>query len=171
MNIHLTTDRLVIREFTEDDLGFLMELNGDPEVMRFLSTDPPVEEQHREWIGRYMEGYSKHPGFGYFVAEEHGLPIGWFHFRQDRVNSEDIEIGYRLKRSAWGRGLATEGSKALIAKGIAAGVKSISGRAAKANVASVRVLEKVGLKLVEEYQEPHIPGDDKSAVLMRLRVD
>ena len=170
MTVHLETDRLVLREFIHDDYRLLADLDSDPEVLRYLAVAPPTESEQRDAVARCISSYRKYPGFGFYIAlEKPALTfIGWFHFRPDRKNPEDMEIGYRLKRSAWGRGLATEGSRALIERGWKQGVTSVSGRTAKRNLMSRNVLEKCGLRLVEEYDEPRIPGEDKTAILLRL---
>lgn len=171
MKIHLETERLVLREFTLDDIELLVELDSDPDVMRYLTNGLPQDEAvQRQFIERIKVGYANHPGFGFFAAlEKPSLEfVGWFHYRPDYSAPEYMEIGYRLKKSAWGRGLATEGSLALIDQGRTIGVTLVSGRAMKANQASLHVLEKLGLKRVEEYEEVRFPGEDKTAVLLRL---
>ena len=170
MKVHLETARLVLREFTNEDAGLLMDLDSDPEVVRYINGGlAPNFADQEVAIQRILEGYLATPGYGFFVAlEKLSLEfIGWFHFRPDRRFPEFMEIGYRLKKSAWGRGLATEGSQALIDQGRARGLTLFSGCAMKANHASIHVLEKVGLKLYEEYQEQRFPGEDKTAVHMR----
>ena len=171
MKIHLETERLTLREFTLDDIESLVDLDSDPDVMRYITDGRPQNEAHqRDFLEKIRVGDAQHPGFGFFAAlEKLNLEFaGWFHYRPDRGAPEYMEIGYRLKKSAWGRGLATEGSRALIDQGFSVGVTLVSGRAMKANQASVHVLQKLGLKIVEEYQEPRFPGEDKTAVLLRL---
>jgi RimJ/RimL family protein N-acetyltransferase len=68
VNIHLETERLVIREFTPEDLQLLMDLDSDPEVVRFLREHPPKEAEHRELIHLWIDMYPKHAGYGYSVA-------------------------------------------------------------------------------------------------------
>ena len=64
----------------------------------------------------------------------------------------DVEIGYRLQKAAWGKGYATEGAKALVAKGFSdLGVQRVISVALAVNVASIRVLEKAGLHLQQKF--------------------
>jgi RimJ/RimL family protein N-acetyltransferase len=64
------------------------------------------------------------------------------------ANPSDIELGYRLRKAAWGKGYATEGAKALILKGFSElGTQCVIAAALSANLASIRVLEKAGLRL------------------------
>jgi RimJ/RimL family protein N-acetyltransferase len=79
-----------------------------------------------------------------------------------------VELGYRLRRSAWGKGYATEGSRALIAKGFAElGVERVYATTMVVNVASRRVMEKAGLRFVRTFRQPwpdHIDGEEKGDV-------
>ena len=82
--------------------------------------------------------------------------MGWFHFRprRDAVPGE-VELGYRLRKPAWGKGYATEGSCALICKGFTEfGVQRVVAEAMAVNVASRRVMEKAGRKLVRTFYQP-----------------
>jgi RimJ/RimL family protein N-acetyltransferase len=76
--------------------------------------------------------------------------LGWFHFRPDRDGDiTNVDLGYRLRRPAWNKGYATEGSRALIDMGfIDLGVERVFGHAMTVNTASRRVMEKCGLRLI-----------------------
>ncbi|MHB8634904.1 MAG: GNAT family N-acetyltransferase [Fimbriimonadaceae bacterium] len=168
--IHLQTERLTLREFVEADLPHVLALDSDPEVMRYISNgQPPHAEAVRRFLGNCLVGYALNPGFGFWAAiEEPDDFIGWFHFRPDREFPDEVEVGYRLKRRAWGRGLATEGACALVRNGFEAQcVNSVTGRTMRANLASIRVLEKAGLTPVAEFTEARFPGEDKAALLFR----
>lgn len=151
MQIFLETDRLTLRQFTADDVDNLFELNSDPEVMRYLTGGQPTPRAEiRDQILPFHLGfYERHAGFGTWAAQARstGEFLGWFHFRPAEGNGADL--GYRLRRAAWNRGYATEGSRALISKGFAdLGVRRVFAHAMAANAASRRVLEKSGLVLV-----------------------
>jgi RimJ/RimL family protein N-acetyltransferase len=80
---------------------------------------------------------------------------GWFHLRPDKFDSDEMELGYRLKRNAWGRGLATEGSRALIQRSFDEwNYEKISARTLVENKASRRVMEKAGLQFECEFTWP-----------------
>jgi RimJ/RimL family protein N-acetyltransferase len=90
------------------------------------------------------------------VEKATGEFLGWFHFRPrpDAVPGE-VELGYRRRKSAWGKGYATEGSRALIRKGFTEfGVQRVVAEAMAVNKASRRVMEKSGLKLVRSFRQP-----------------
>jgi RimJ/RimL family protein N-acetyltransferase len=127
--------------------------------MRFISKGQPtkLEQIEQEILPRVIGYYSHSPPRGVWAAHLVASDefIGWFHLRPDKFAPEEMELGYRLKRSAWGAGLATEGSRALVAKGINEyGYEKISGRALAGNLASRRVLEKTGLKFECEFFWP-----------------
>jgi RimJ/RimL family protein N-acetyltransferase len=77
-------------------------------------------------------------------------------------------LGYRLRKSAWGQGYATEGSRALIRKGFTEfGVRRVIAEAMAVNLASRRVMEKSGLKFVRTFRSDwpyRIEGDDQGDV-------
>lgn len=164
MRIFLETDRLTLRRFIEADEDNLFELNSDPEVMRFLTGGRPTPRDtvRTMTIPIFLAYYERFEGFGFWAAEEKatGQFLGWFHFRPPLADGspagwlEDgqIELGYRLRRADWGKGYATEGSRALIDKGFAEfGVQRVVAETTTDNWASRRVMEKSGLTLVGTF--------------------
>jgi RimJ/RimL family protein N-acetyltransferase len=173
MQIFLETERLVLRQFTEDDVDSLVELDGDPDVMRFINGGRPTPRQEIEndVLPTFLDYYERFPGYGFWAAVEKstGRFVGWFHFRPaERAHPDEIELGYRLRKSAWGKGYATEGSRALIQKGFAElGVQRVVASTMVVNVASRRVMEKAGLKFVRTFHQPwpdKIEGDEEGDV-------
>lgn len=166
----LRTERLILREFTLDDAELLLELDSDPEAMRYLS-DRLTDREHvvRKVLPRLVAEYRRHPGLGLWATHTRdGLFVGWFHLRQqdDRPVGE-VELGYRLRRAAWGRGYATEGSLALLRRGFEElGVRTVFAQTMAVNAASRRVMEKVGLTYRRTYfpDLPPIPGSDQGGV-------
>src|SRR6478752_7642047 len=110
MQIFLETDRLTLRRFTGADEDDLVELDGDPEVMRFLNGGRPTprEEIRDRVLPAFLGYYERSEGFGFWAAVERstGRFLGWFHFRprRDEPREGEVELGYRLRRAAWGRG-------------------------------------------------------------------
>ncbi|MFY9890321.1 MAG: GNAT family N-acetyltransferase [Streptosporangiaceae bacterium] len=159
MQVFLETDRLTLRRFTKADESNLFELNSDPEVMRFLTggTATPRDEVRTRILPAFLGYYERFDGFGFWAAVETstGQFLGWFHFRPPLRDEavpagwdEDgvIELGYRLRRTAWGKGYATEGSLALIDRGFTEfGVRRVVAETMAGNRGSRRVLEKAGL--------------------------
>ena len=155
----LETERLLLRRFTAGDADFLYDLDGDPDVIRFTNLDgerAPYALYRDVLIPRNLAYYDKYPGYGYWVAvlKATGADIGWFHFRPARHDPGEIELGYRLRKSAWGKGYGAEGARALIRKGFEElGTSRITATALAANRASVRVMEKCGLRHERDYAE------------------
>jgi RimJ/RimL family protein N-acetyltransferase len=163
VHVFLETERLVLRRFTTGDVGNLVRLDADPDVMRFVSAGAPTsrEEIENEFLPTFLGYYQRYQAFGFWAAIEKptGDFLGWFHFRPRPGSAPDqVELGYRMHKSAWGKGYATEGSRALIRKGfIESGVQRVTAEAMAANIASRRVMEKAGLALVRTFTEP-LPG-------------
>ena len=157
MHVFLETDRLLLRRLRMDDLDDLYALNTDPEVMRWLTGGPaiPREVIEREYLPAFLDYYERSPGYGFWAAIEKatGDFLGWFHFRPHRDAPQDEpELGYRLRREAWGKGYGTEGSRALIDKGFRdLGVRRVVASTMTVNTASRRVMEKCGMRLVRTF--------------------
>lgn len=174
----LDTERLHLRRMTDDDAEHLLALNRDPAVMRYLLPDMP--ETSEEMVARALPYYRSFHGtpFGYWAAVERagGQWLGWFLFRpeHDPVPGQ-VELGYRLTRAAWGHGYATEGSRALVARGFTEhGVQVVVADTMVANAGSRGVLEKVGLRLVKAWHDPasdHLPGGELGEVGYALTRD
>lgn len=150
MTTYLETERLRLRRLTPDDADAVLALHSDPAVMRFLG--PPETAVD---MSSFLDWYDRHPGFGYWAAIEKatGAFLGWFLFRPPRVDPPPgtIELGYRLHTAAWGRGFATEGAIALVAKGFTElGVERVVADAMAAHTGSRNVMEKAGLRFVAE---------------------
>lgn len=150
MEIYLTTDRLVLRRFTDADADDLVALHNDPAVMRFLNGGRPTP---REVI--VHETLPAFAASGFFAAVERatGLFTGWFHLRAAQGGaSDEPELGYRLHRTHWGRGYATEGSLALIDKAFGElGARRVFAQTMTVNRGSRRVMEKCGLRHVRTF--------------------
>jgi RimJ/RimL family protein N-acetyltransferase len=164
MQIFLETARLTLRRFTAADEDNLFELNSDPEVMRFLTGGRPTprDVMRTRIIPSFLAYYERFEGFGFWAAEEKATAqcVGWFHFRPPLPDASppgwladgQLEIGYRLRRSAWGKGYATEGSRALIDRGfVESGVERVVAETTVDNLGSRRVLEKSGLTLLGAF--------------------
>lgn len=173
MQIFLETERLVLRQFTEDDVGNLVELDSDPSVMHFINGGRPTprHEIESDILPAFLDYYERFAGYGFWAAIERssGRFVGWFHFRPAKAaHPNEVELGYRLRRSAWGNGYATEGSRALIHKGFAElGVQRVVAFTMVVNVASRRVMEKAGLRFVRTFHQPwpdYIEGQEEGDV-------
>jgi RimJ/RimL family protein N-acetyltransferase len=157
MQVFLETERLTLRRFTKADVVNLVELDSDPEVMRYLNggVATPRELVEREILPRFLGYYERYAGFGVWAAVEKagGAFVGWFSFRPpDDSRLDEVELGYRLRRSAWGQGYATEGARTLIRKGFDdLGVRQVVATTYERNLASRRVMETVGMTRMRSY--------------------
>jgi RimJ/RimL family protein N-acetyltransferase len=160
MQVFLETERLVLRRFTMGDVGNLADLDADPDVMRFVNGGIPTsrDEIENEFLPAFLDYYQRYQEYGFWAAIERSTEdfLGWFHFRpRDGAALGQVELGYRLRKSAWGKGYATEGSRGLIRKGFTeSGVQLVTAEALAANVASRRVMEKAGLTLLRTFHQP-----------------
>jgi RimJ/RimL family protein N-acetyltransferase len=178
-SVFLTTDRLVLRRFTLDDTDDLLALDSDPRVRRFVEDGEPVtRESTVEMIEHWLTYHERSDLFGFWAAIERttGRFLGWFHFRPgDGHGDDEPELGYRLNASAWGRGFATEGSIALIDHGFSTGrIRRVLAGTMAVNVASRRVMEKAGMRLVRTFDAEwvvRIPGDEEGDVEYAITVD
>ncbi|WP_433540653.1 GNAT family N-acetyltransferase [Streptosporangium sandarakinum] len=181
MKIFLETERLTLRELTDADADRLFELDGDPEVMRFLNGGRPTPRE--EILGRVLPRMLRrhdlfgHPGYWAAEIRSTGEFIGWFEFRPlvEEDAPETVELGYRLRRTAWGKGYATEGARALVREGFTGlGVERVVARTMAVNTGSRNVMEKAGLRHVRTFfadWPETIPGSEHGEVEYALTGD
>jgi RimJ/RimL family protein N-acetyltransferase len=168
----LETTRLTLRRFAPDDVELLVELDSDPLVMLYITggrVTPRGEIEEHE-LPAFLAHYARWPRWGFFAAEEKATRtfLGWFHLRPSDGDPDDVvELGYRLRREAWGQGYASEGARALVAYAFASGARRVYAMTMVVNVASRRVLEKAGLRYVRTFHAewPYkIEGDEQGDV-------
>lgn len=172
VEVFVETDRLMLRRFTRDDLELLVELDSDPEVKRYIDGGAAVDRQDlAEMLAWWLGYYERYEGYGFWAAIERssGVFLGWFHLRPgEGAGPLEPELGYRLRREAWGRGYATEGSRALIDKAFTElGAEKVNASTMTVNSASRRVMEKAGLRCVRTFDVDgpvKVPGDEEGGV-------
>lgn len=168
----LETARLRLRRFTDTDAdaALVFELDSDPEVMRYIGPYRfPDVAAYRERIRTAWLPQGTHPYRGVFALEEKatGEFLGWIFLRPATAykyaaeagwtRDTDLELGYRLRRAAWGRGFATEAAKELIRLALAdPDVTSVVAAALVPNRGSTRVMQKAGLAFVREFTTPDL---------------
>lgn len=170
MRIHLETERLILRRFTESDADDLYALHNDPDVMRYLNggRHTPREVIVGETLPTFI-------ATDYLAALEKpsGAFLGWFHLRAPQGGPEDEpELGYRLHKAAWGKGYATEGSRALIDQAFRElGARRVFAQTMAVNTRSRRVMERCGLRFARtffmEFEDP-LPGTEEGEVEYEL---
>ncbi len=158
MNVIFETDRLLFRTFTIEDAPLVFELNLDPDVIRYTG-DPIKDIDHARKVleQTILPQYALYNHGRWAVHTKPGLEfIGWCGLKT-RPERNEIDLGYRFMKEAWGKGYATEAAFATIRYGFEKlGLKRIVGRAMPQNLASLRVLEKCGMDYVgEEIVDDH----------------
>jgi len=185
----LVTERLVLRAFTPDDVDGLLALDGDPEVMRFLERHIKTRaEVEADVLSTLLESQENDTGLWRLAADTRadGEFIGWFglrpvrpdagamvHWQSGLDETRTAELGYRLRRSAWGRGYATEGTRALVVRAFAElRLAELVATTMAVNVRSRRVMEKAGLRYARTvhvtWDDP-LDGTEQGEVEYRLR--
>lgn len=143
----LTTDRLVLRPFTDGDSEDLFALQSDPRVLRYWDA-PPWTDRSR--VAGFMDGCRQlaDEGSGARVALEQRTDaafLGWCTFNSWNPEFRSASLGYCLTEEAWGQGYATEASRRLLQWAFdTLDLNRVQAEADTRNTASARVLEKLG---------------------------
>jgi RimJ/RimL family protein N-acetyltransferase len=171
----LTTNRLVLVPLSDEHLDLEVELDSDPEVMRYIAgrahSRAEVEASHRRRLAAAREV----TGLGFWVGFADAVFLGWWILQppngadQPKVAGE-ADLGYRLLRQHWRRGYASEGARALLRYGFAdVGLDRIFAQTMAVNAASRATMSSVGLSFArdfvsgEDYPSP-IPGAEHGEV-------
>jgi RimJ/RimL family protein N-acetyltransferase len=160
----MRTARLELRPIVEDDLDALVELDGFAAVRDVI--DPfgdhiPHDAVQRREYERRLVGNA---GFVAAVERASGRLLGWFQAQLAGDGSGELELGYRLRPDAWGRGYATEGAAALLAQALARPeVTRVYAHALLSNPASLRVMEKIGMTYARAWAYKGLPGAEYEA--------
>jgi len=141
------TERLLVREFIEEDAEAFFSFNADPEVMRFTGESPSTSVRQVRRLIREYPDYRTH-GFGrWAVVYKPDQVVVGFNGLKYLEDLREVDLGYRLRVDYWGRGIATESSRAVLRYGFETlGLERIIGLVLPANTASIRVLKKVGMR-------------------------
>ena len=156
------TERLILRHFEPTDCEALMHVFGDAEVMRF-SDGVQTCDWVEAWLRTSIENYQRR-GFGPYAVVERisGDVIGYCGLYDflDVNGQEEVELGYRLQRAAWGYGYATEATGAVRDYAFQTlNMKRLIALIDPMNLASLRVAEKIGMHyesevMLEGYDHP-----------------
>lgn len=164
MRYILETNRLILRELNPNDAKSFYDLNSNPNVIKYTGNVAfKNEEEATEFLVNY-EDY-KLNGYGRWavILKSTNTFIGWCGLKFDGVENE-TDIGFRFFEEEWGKGYATESAIACLQYGFEKlKLKRIIGRAMKANVGSIKVLEKIGL---EYERDTYLDGKD--AVIYKI---
>jgi RimJ/RimL family protein N-acetyltransferase len=146
------TPRLLLRRWGPGDAEGLAALNADPEVMRHIATGACLSRGHSDALLARIEQEWEAHGFGLWAVEEQAAPGVLLGFCGLAVPAflpvvlPAVEVGWRLARGAWGRGIATEAARAAVACAFEEhGMAEIIAIIDPENVRSIRVAEKLGM--------------------------
>ncbi|MFM9941445.1 MAG: GNAT family N-acetyltransferase [Hyphomicrobiaceae bacterium] len=170
----LRTARLILRPWRSSDLPLFAEQNADPETMHYLN-GVLTREQSDAYVGR-AEQHLTAPGFCKWAVEAPGLSpfigaVGLTRVKFEAAFTPAVEVAWRLNRRYWGQGFATEAAQAAIEDGLARiGLDEIVAMTVLSNVASSRVMQRLGMIRDIEFDHPSFAPDDpmRRHVLYRL---
>jgi RimJ/RimL family protein N-acetyltransferase len=172
----ITTGRLLLRHWYEEDLAPFAALNGDPEVMRYFpSTLTPDESDE---FARYIQGLIAVQGWGLWAVEVlGGAPfIGFVGLNRPRFEAHftpAIEVGWRLDRPYWGHGYATEAAAAALAFAFEElACPEVVSFTSRVNARSMRVMRRLGMSHdpADDFDHPALAdGPLRRHVLYRMR--
>lgn len=159
MNIIFETSRLYLRQFTEADAPLLVQLNSNPEVLKYLH-EPllETEEQALHVLQNIiLPQYKNNLGRWAIHLKDTNEFIGWCGLKY-RDELDEIDLGYRLMQPFWGNGYAFEAARYSLDYGFNhLHIKTIVGRAHIENAASLKILEKTGMQYVKDEVVDNCP--------------
>ncbi|NOY47017.1 MAG: GNAT family N-acetyltransferase [Chlorobi bacterium] len=174
MKVYIETERLILREILPTDVEGMFELDSNTEVHKYLGRKPiQTKQQAADAIQFIRKQYRDH-GIGRFATVEKSSRefIGWSGLKFNTGEKEILndkkdfyDIGYRFMPRYWGKGYATESSLAILDYGFKElNLELIVGAAEIENVASNKILQKIGLKYINDF-----PFEDKIASWYELK--
>jgi RimJ/RimL family protein N-acetyltransferase len=172
----MRTERLLLREWRDDDRAPFARLNAEPRVAEFLSR--PLDREASDALVDRIVGHWADDGFGLWPVErvEDGAFLGFTGLSApafEAAFTPAVEVGWRFAPEAWGRGYATEAARAALAFGFEAlGLDEIVSFTAPANVRSQAVMERIGMTHdpADDFDHPNLPDGHplRRHVLYRL---
>lgn len=159
-----TSKRIGFREWTDDDTPLMLVLNQDPEVMKFFP-DTQDLEQTRAFVGRMQKSQGER-GYCYFAVDllEKEEFIGFIGLLWQELESPYtpcVDIGWRLKPAAWGKGLATEGAKRCLKFAFETlNIDEIRSVAPVANEPSIKIMNKIGMNELGRFVYPPLKENE-----------
>jgi len=153
----LETERLILRDFVEDDWQAVLEYQSDPLYLRYNAWMERTPEAVQEFVGWFLNQQAQEPRIKFqlaIVLKSGGQLIGNCGVRLEKFNAVEADIGYELDPKHWHQGYATEAARAVVDFGFDHfGVHRIWAACLADNVGSAHVLEKLGMKLEGRIRE------------------
>lgn len=171
-NYLFTSARLGFRPWEPGDVDEMHEINTDIEVMEFFPTIPS-REQTLAFIERMKKQFAE-KSFCYFAVDKlvDETFIGFIGLSEQNYDLPFIDIGWRLKRSAWHHGFATEGARRCLSYACTVlKLDRVYAVAPKVNVRSEHIMKKIGLKKQREFEHPLLLHDERLKTCVQYAID
>lgn len=166
----LETDRIKLVPLSGEHLDLEVELDSDPEVMRYLTGRGRTRTQVMEAHQLRLATAEPVPGLGFWVGFVDGQFVGWWlleppGWAEQKPVAGQAELGYRLLRRYWRQGLASEGSRELVRHAFEdLGLHRVSAQTMTVNTGSRATMAAVGLQYIRTFHDDNaedgIPGSE-----------
>jgi RimJ/RimL family protein N-acetyltransferase len=172
-SVVLQTKSLTLTPSCPDDAADFMALERDPEVMYFLNGGQAVDHSNDNANATFFMPRGTEPDVWTARHRAGGAFVGWITLYPE--TAQLAELGYRLKRSEWGRGLATEAAGAVVDWGFTTcAYETVFGSTSAVNHGSRRVMEKIGMRFARAipftWPTP-FPGSELGEVVYEMTRD
>lgn len=160
--IYFESERLIFRDWKEEDLPAFRKLNADLDVMEYFLK--PLNDEESDGFVSRIKDEMRYEGYGLYAVEvkETGDFIGFIGFHKANLNlgfDPFIEIGWRLKKEAWGYGYASEGAARCLAYGFETlNFTDVYSFTSIVNTRSERIMQKIGMYKMQDFDHPRIDG-------------
>ena len=158
MNIHIETERLIIRDLEAFDAKGIFELDSDPKVHEYLGKNPIKTIKEAEGVINGIRQHYVENGIGRWaiVDKKTNDFIGWTGLKYEqnlRENFSYYDLGFRLRSKYWGKGIATEAAIECLNYGFdTLNLDEICAAVNIDNLASNKILRKIGLRFIETFE-------------------
>ncbi|HEY9775945.1 MAG TPA: GNAT family protein [Planktothrix sp.] len=175
--VQIETNRLILREYTDEDFAQVHAYCADPMVTRFMTWGPNSEKQTQEFLTSVQWlAVNEDPRKVYEMAvvlKETQTIVGGIGMRLKSERKKDADIGYCFSQSVWGRGVGTEAAEAMLKLGFTKlGLHRIWATCALENKGSEGIMRKIGMRKEAHYRlEDFIMGDWQDSVLYAILAD
>jgi len=164
MKIYAETERLILRELLPSDVDGMFELDSDPEVHKYLGNKPVQDKQQIVAVIDFIRKQYVDYGIGRWAIMDKKTDefMGWagLKYVTEETNGQRnfYDLGYRLIRRHWGKGIATEAAQASLEYGFNdMKLEKLHGIADCQNIGSNKILTKIGFNLVDTFNFDDIP--------------
>ena len=171
---YIETDRLILRAWKAEDLPLFAKMNKDARVMRYFPSILTAE-QTESFYNRIQSEFKRN-GWGLYAVElkSSGIFIGYVGLHEigfDADFTPGVEIGWRLAADYHNQGLATEAAKEVFKFAKQNGLQRLYSFTAKQNTPSERVMQKIGMTKVREFEHPNLSPDSPLRTHVLYQID